>query len=210
MEAPSATLRPLQPPVSASSRAVSVVLAVALNVGIIAALVVGLGSEAVKLVIQNIDVAVIKEPPPDETKPPPPPPPQTREPPPFVPPPDINIDIGESTTTTTAITTQSQAPAPPAPPAPTSAPKALNSHAVTDRDYPPMSVRLNEEGRVTVRYLVDAEGNVADVQIVNGSGKQRLDAAAIPIVKRWRFKPALQEGKPVPMWQQAVVVFRLR
>jgi protein TonB len=185
-----------------------VVLAVALNVGIVAALALGLGTDAVQVIVRNIDVAVI-EPPPDETKPPPPPPPVEREPPPFVPPPDISIDVPQAAPAPTAITTQSQAPTPPAAPLPTSPPKALNSHAVTERDYPPISIRLNEEGRVTVRYLVDAEGNVQDVQITQGSGKARLDAAAIPIVKRWRFKPALQEGKPVPMWVSAVVVFRL-
>ena len=209
MEAPSQGLRPISPPTSQSSRAVSVILAAALNVGIIYALVTGLASGAVKAVIQNIKVAVIP-PPPDTNKPPPPPPPTMKEPPPFVPPPDINIDITEAAPAPTAITqTTNQVPtAPPVAPANTP-PKALNSHAVTDRDYPAMSVRLNEEGRVTVKYLVDAEGNVGEVQVTGSSGKSRLDDAAIPIVKRWRFKPALQEGKPVPMWQAAVVVFRL-
>ena len=129
-----------------SSRAVSIVLASLLNLGIIYALVSGLASSAVKLAIQNIKVAVIP-PPPDESKPPPPPPPQMKEPPPFVPPPDINIDITEAAPATTAITNvQTQAPTAPAP-APSTPPKALNSHAVTDRDYPPISIRLNEEGK---------------------------------------------------------------
>ena len=79
---------------------------------------------------------------------------------------------------------------------------------MTDHDYPPISIRLNEEGRVTVKYLVNAEGTVDDVQITQAAAAIALDNAAIPIVKRWRFKPALQAGKPVPMWQAAVVVFQ--
>lgn len=208
MQAPSEGLRPISPPTSTSSRAVSIVLAAVLNLGIVYALYTGLASDAVKSIIQNIKVAVIP-PPPDTNKPPPPPPPTMKEPPPFVPPPDINVEITESAPAPTAITTTTQqVPTAPAP-TPNTPPKALNSHAVTDRDYPPISVRLNEEGRVTVKYLVDAEGNVGEVQVTGSSGKSRLDDAAIPIVKRWRFKPAMQEGKPVPMWQAAVVVFRL-
>src|ERR1041385_9278501 len=133
MQAPSQSLRPISPPPSGTSRAGSIVLAVILNLGIIYALVTGLASSAVKLIVQNIDVAVIKEPPPDEPKPPPPPPPQMKEPPPFVPPPDINIDITEAAPAPTAITNvQTTVPtAPPAPAPVTSPPKAINSHAVT-------------------------------------------------------------------------------
>ena len=57
-------MRPISPPVSVSSRAVSIVLAVILNLGIVYALVTGLASSAMKMIVQNIDVAVIKEPPP--------------------------------------------------------------------------------------------------------------------------------------------------
>jgi protein TonB len=189
----------------------SLVIAALINIGIIYALVTGLASTAMKLVVQNIDVAVIKEPPPDESKPPPPPPPQMKEPPPFVPPPDINIDMTEAAPANNAIqTTTTQVPtAPPAPAPVTSAPKPINSHAVTERDYPPISIRLNEEGKVGVRYVVSAEGNVTDVNITSSSGKERLDQAAVGMVKRWRFHPALQAGKPVAATLDAVVVFRL-
>jgi periplasmic protein TonB len=210
MQAPSQSLRPISPPPSVTSRAGSIVLAVILNLGIIYALVTGLASSAVKLIVQNIDVAVIKEPPPDESKPPPPPPPQMKEPPPFVPPPDINIDITEAAPAPTAITNvQTTVPVVAAPVPVTSPAKPINSHAVTDRDYPPISIRLNEEGRVTVKFVVDAEGNVSDVQVIGPSGKERLDNAAIALVKRWRYHPALQAGKPVPTTISAVVVFRL-
>jgi protein TonB len=212
MQAPSQGLRPISPPVSNSGRVISIILAVVLNLGIIYALYTGLAARAVKVLVQNIDVAVI-EPPADEEKPPPPPPPTVKEPPPFVPPPDIVIDAPAAPTTTAIQTTTSVAPPAPAPPAPapvSSAPKPINSHAVTARDYPPISVRLNEQGKVGVRYLVSADGNVTEVQITSSSGKQRLDDAAVVLVKKWRFHPALAEGKPVPAWVAAQVVFRLQ
>jgi protein TonB len=203
----------MPPQRSITGRVVGFILAGLLNLAIVYALATGLASSAVKLAIQNIKVAVIKPPTPDTSKPPPPPPPQMKEPPPFVPPPDINIDVTEAALATTAITTTTQQPTAPAPPAPapvTSPPKPLNSHAVGANDYPPISIRLSEQGIVTVRYLVNAEGNVDEAQVTSSSGKERLDEAAIRMVKRWRFKPALQEGKPVPTWLVAQVIFQLR
>lgn len=182
-------------------------MAGALNLAIVVALYIGLGTNVVQNIVRNIDVAVI-EPPPDESKPPPPPPPVEREPPPFVPPPDITIDVPTTAAPTGAITAQSERPTPAPQPAVNCVPSAINSHAVTERDYPQLSIRNNEEGRVGVRYLIDTSGSVADVQVTSASGKFRLDQAAVPLVKRWRFRwPACS---PQPVWVQAIVVFKLR
>jgi protein TonB len=199
MQAPSAALRPLNQPRSISSRAVSIGLAVLLNVGIIYLLASGLGAEAVKLVIQNIDVAVI-EPPPDTEKPPPPPPPVEREPPPFVPPPDINIDIpdvGPSTTTITTTTTPPQATPTPSMATP---PRGSNQNRVTRNDYPPVSLRLNETGVTIVKVQIDATGAVVSVELAKSSGHSRLDEKALQIVKsRFRYSPAKDaSGNPIP------------
>jgi TonB family protein len=78
-----------------------------------------------------------------------------------------------------------------------------------DRDYPPVSIREGEQGDVGVRYLVKEDGTVGDVTIVTSSGSPRLDEAAISLVKRWRFHPALKDGQPVPAWLSAVVRYRL-
>lgn len=64
-------------------------------------------------------------------------------------------------------------------------------------DYPAMSRRMGEEGRVLMRVLVSADGAADDVQIEKSSGSERLDNAAISAVKRWRFIPAKKNSQPL-------------
>jgi protein TonB len=63
--------------------------------------------------------------------------------------------------------------------------------------YPRASLRLGEEGTVSVRIHVDAEGRVSSVDLLQSSGFERLDEAACQGVRSWRFEPELRDGKPV-------------
>lgn len=76
--------------------------------------------------------------------------------------------------------------------------------------YPPLSRRLGEQGRVLLRVLVDAAGNVEAVEIQNSSGHRRLDEAAAAVVRRWRFLPARHGGRPVIGWALVPVQFELQ
>lgn len=60
--------------------------------------------------------------------------------------------------------------------------------------YPQLSKKLKEEGTVTLKILVKADGKVAKVEIIKSSGFRRLDNAAISAFKRWHFSPATQGG----------------
>jgi len=103
------------------------------------------------------------------------------------------------------------ATSPPPPPLPPNPPTAITSHAVTAEDYPPVSIRLQEEGVVYIKYLVKEDGTVGDCTVQKGSGKSRLDDAACTMAKRhWKFKPATQNGKPVAEYLLAAVIFRLQ
>lgn len=85
---------------------------------------------------------------------------------------------------------------------------ATTSHAVTAADYPSQSIRLHESGAVTVTYIVGASGSVTTCSVVLTSGNQRLDDAACAMVrKRWKYKPAMQAGKPVPIQYISKVEF---
>jgi len=63
--------------------------------------------------------------------------------------------------------------------------------------YPPLSRRLNEEGRVVLRVQISAEGTATEVTVHTGSGFPRLDNAALEAVRQWRFIPAKQGGQAV-------------
>jgi TonB family protein len=111
-------------------------------------------------------------------------------------------------------------PAPPAPPPvvkvaappplPLTLPVPMTSHAITAGDYPLASLRLQEQGKVLIKYLVKEDGSVGDCNVTTSSGKSRLDDAACAMVKRhWKFKPAMQDGKPVATLLTAEVLFQL-
>lgn len=61
-------------------------------------------------------------------------------------------------------------------------------------DYPTLSVRLNEQGRVVLHVELDIEGRITNVEIKKTSGFHRLDEAAMKTVKTWRCKPAISNG----------------
>lgn len=100
--------------------------------------------------------------------------------------------------------------APPPQPPPPVPPVAITSHAVTAADYPMASIHLKEQGKVLIKYLVTQDGSVGDCNVTTSSGKSLLDEAACAIVKRhWKFKPAMQAGKPVSEFLTAEVIFQL-
>lgn len=174
------------------------------------ALISGLAIKAVKVITGPLETVNIEEqaPPPEET---PPPPPKLEDIPPYVPPPDVVIETAAPPPPT--ITTQTATPqpqptvAPPAPPAPPPAPPAIaptapqpiaRTFAVSEDDYPDASRRAGEEGVTGVRVTVGTDGRVSACTVTRSSGFSRLDERACQIAeRRWRFKPATQNGQPV-------------
>jgi len=75
--------------------------------------------------------------------------------------------------------------------------------------YPAASVRAHEEGTVTLRVLVDANGVPQRVEIARSSGHARLDASAKESVERARFRPVMRNGVAVPAWGVVPIAFRL-
>lgn len=108
---------------------------------------------------------------------------------------------------TTAATTSTSAegngqskadtPAPPAIELPSTQAAYLNN---PKPPYPPMSKRLNEQGKVVVRVLIGANGEPSNPQILTSSGYDRLDQTALETIKRWRFVPGKRAGVPEAMW----------
>ncbi|HYN54090.1 MAG TPA: TonB family protein [Methylotenera sp.] len=76
-------------------------------------------------------------------------------------------------------------------------------------DYPPLSRRLGEQGRVLLRVLVSTSGTAENVQVENSSGSNKLDQAAIQAVKKWTFIPAKQSNKAISAYVLVPVKFSL-
>ena len=90
-------------------------------------------------------------------------------------------------------------------------PVALGSQIVAAEDYPQVSIRLQEQGTVGIRFIVAVDGTVRDCVVSLPSGRPRLDeAACVMVTRRWRYSPGLENGTPVESTQDAYVVFELR
>ncbi len=75
--------------------------------------------------------------------------------------------------------------------------------------YPTFAVRARLEGRVIVRFIVNADGSVSDAEVVNGIGGG-CDEAALDAVRSARFTPGIQGGKAVRVRFAVPITFRLR
>jgi protein TonB len=75
--------------------------------------------------------------------------------------------------------------------------------------YPWESLRANEAGRPHMKICISAAGAVESVELTRSSGFPRLDSAAVDIAREYRFKPAMRQGKPVPVCLAYGVDFRM-
>jgi len=75
--------------------------------------------------------------------------------------------------------------------------------------YPRISKRLGEQGRVVVKVLIGVDGYAQKAQIAKTSGYDRLDQSALDAVLQWRYLPGQVGGVPQAMWFQIPIQFKL-
>ena len=75
--------------------------------------------------------------------------------------------------------------------------------------YPAAMLRLQQEGDVTVRVQIGADGRVLDVALVSTADPAFFDAAKRQALARWRFLPATRDGVPVASERVMTIHFRL-
>lgn len=75
-------------------------------------------------------------------------------------------------------------------------------------EYSDEARQKNLMGVVFVSLIVDAKGAPQNVHVTRGVG-MGLDENAVKAVKKYRFKPAMQNGKPVAVYLNIEVNFRI-
>ncbi len=76
-------------------------------------------------------------------------------------------------------------------------------------DYPRLSRRAGEEGRVILKVLVSSSGATKEVMIEQTSSYDRLDEAALAAVKKWRFIPAKKNNQAISAYVLVPIKFDL-
>jgi periplasmic protein TonB len=77
-------------------------------------------------------------------------------------------------------------------------------------NYPALSRRSGEQGKVLLRVFVEPGGTAGQVLVVASSGFERLDSAAIDAVRRWKFVPAKQGENVIAAWVVVPINFSLK
>ena len=75
-------------------------------------------------------------------------------------------------------------------------------------EYSEEARKAKLQGSVMIRAEIDARGQIQNIVIAQGLGLG-LDERAVEAVKKWRFKPGMRNGKPVPTNTLIQVSFRL-
>ena len=63
--------------------------------------------------------------------------------------------------------------------------------------YPYLAKRDGVEGKVLLRFVVDLEGMVRDAEVVKAEPAGVFEEAALKAIERYRFRPAVKDGKTV-------------
>jgi len=86
-----------------------------------------------------------------------------------------------------------------------SAPRALDT---PDPEYSEEARKAKYQGTVVLWLIVGPDGRPRDVKVARSLG-MGLDQKAIEAVRKWKFEPAMKDGKPVAVQINVEVNFRL-
>ena len=76
-------------------------------------------------------------------------------------------------------------------------------------DYTEEARRRGLSGEVVLEIVVRSDGSIGDVRVLQGLGSG-LNERAVDAVRHWRFEPAQRLGRPVDVFVEVAVEFKLR
>ncbi len=74
-------------------------------------------------------------------------------------------------------------------------------------EYPRLAEQAGITGIVTVHALVGKDGSVVNSLVAKTSGTESLDDAAVASALKSRFKPGIQNGRPIACWVSYKIEF---
>ena len=79
----------------------------------------------------------------------------------------------------------------------------------TGANYPARARARGLEGTVRLSLLVNIQGMVEDVVVLEGTPPGVFEKAAKAAIRQWRFEPGEYEGRPVPVRVEQLLRFEL-
>jgi periplasmic protein TonB len=76
-------------------------------------------------------------------------------------------------------------------------------------EYPKASLMNEEQGTVSISFLIGPDGSVLDSKLEKTSGFKGLDKAAIKSISACKFKPGTKDGAPAQTWTKVDYAWKL-
>lgn len=76
-------------------------------------------------------------------------------------------------------------------------------------EYPKASLLNEEQGDVTMSFLVAADGTVVESKVEKSSGYKNLDKAAVKALSACKFKPGTKDGAVAQTWTKVDYSWKL-
>ena len=76
-------------------------------------------------------------------------------------------------------------------------------------EYPKASLLNEEQGAVSMAFLVSPGGEVLDSKVEKSSGYKNLDKAAVKAISACKFKPGTKDGAVAQTWTKVDYVWKL-
>jgi protein TonB len=76
-------------------------------------------------------------------------------------------------------------------------------------DYPKASLMNEEQGTVSMSFLVSPDGSVVESKLEKTSGFKNLDKAALKSLAACKFKPGTKDGAPAQTWAKVDYAWKL-
>jgi len=75
--------------------------------------------------------------------------------------------------------------------------------------YPRKAARAREEGWVKIEFTITEHGTVVDPVVVEARPRRTFNRSALAAIRKWQFKPKLNDGQPVSRRASQVIEFKL-
>lgn len=75
--------------------------------------------------------------------------------------------------------------------------------------YPPVAKRRGIEGWVKVRFIVNPQGIIEDITIIEAQPADMFEQSVRKCLAGWRFQPGTVDGRPVQVWAETTIRFEL-
>ncbi|MBD3666746.1 MAG: TonB family protein [Kangiella sp.] len=73
-------------------------------------------------------------------------------------------------------------------------------------NYPITAASQGIEGWVLLQYDVDTSGTLSNIKVVDSQPRRTFDKEAVAALKKWRFRPAMDNGQPLAVKGQTVKI----